>query len=474
MEVEALSKRCRSSESAFVEMTNLLSVTPQTSVEQGSDTAEEIRSLRTEVKDLERELSKMKNQDLTVRQQASKIKELEAQKVNNMSVMESEYAKKRDEIEMSYSMKLEKLKTELQQMKSKTKSLEGEIEHLNSLRFEEKNKADQLFLSKQEEVNQLMNQVESLEVRVSVGNISNSGTLDLYKDMLAQNEARIHALEQDLIQERRGFDVDQAVIRKELEMSLDQNKKLEAECESFASVMDSLKTVIEKSFPGKEVADSRLLVEAISEGASALSSEIDSMKIRLGDLSTERNRLAQEAQCKDERIEQLLQQSLQSTNEQFSITQVPPGSDEVVAIIQAQRDRFRTRVLELEAERDALKNAQQDMSNKLNAVYSERRKIEAERNFWKAHNTDEKIKSPGDVELGAFAQSHAPPSLASVKRRMTGAQSGGMHEVEHTLTSMLVWGLGNPLTRRAALMYLITLHLLVFLVLYRISSIVSS
>jgi hypothetical protein len=102
-------------------------------------------------------------------------------------------------------------------------------------------------------------------------------------------------------------------------------------------------------------------------------------------------------------------------------------------------------------------------------MLSDQRKMENEKNFWKSQSVEQKVKSPpSDIELGAMS-SNGPPSLTSIKRRVAAS-----NDMEQTLTSILVWGLGNPVTRRAAFGYLITLHLLVFFVLYRLSAILSS
>ena len=468
MEVESLSKRCRSSETAFIEMTNLLSNMPSTQSVSGSAGEDEVMSLRSEIADLVAELSQMKNQDLTVRQQASRIKELEAQKVSNLNVMEADYAKKRDEIELNYSSRFQQLQADFEQVNSRTKSLESEIAQLNQLRFEEKNKADQLLLSKQDEVNQLMQQVESLEVRVSVGNVSNSGTLDQYKDMLAQNEGRINSLEQALFHAREEAAVKQERLKREVEEGFTENKKLKIERESLLELIESVREEVEKSF-GLRIESSSTLAEVLRGADLRHAKEINELNIRVSDLITARNQLVQEAQSKDEKIDELNRLKIR---DQEPLAQAQAGSEEVVTIMQAQRDRFRTRVLELEAERDSLKTGQLDLTNKLHAVSAEKKKVESERNFWKAQNAETKPKSPGDIELGTST----PPVLTATKRRVitSSNQAGSVREIEHSVTSLLVWGLGNPLTRRAGLVYLLTLHLLVFLVLYRISSIVSN
>ena len=474
IEVEALSKRCRSSETAFIEMTNVLSAIPSIPMGASDGNIEEVVSLRSELKDLEEELSKLKNQDVTVRQQASRIKELEAQKLNNLSAVETENARKRDEIEMAYSTKLQRLQADLEQVNGKTKSLESEIANLNHLRVEEKYAASKLVLSKQEEVNQLMQQVEALEVRVSVGDSSNPGTLELYKDMLLRNEERIRSLEETLLNERKEYELRTAELMEKIDSNRSQHASLEAEKWALQNLIDSVKSVADQAFGMRPDCD---LAQALKEGTDNVQQDTEILKARINELQTERNRLVQEAQSKDERIDDLERNRMMipTNSEALAVTHTPTGSDDVVTIIQAQRDRFRTRVLELEAERDTLKQGHFDMSNKMKAILAEKKKIESENIFWKSQNSSEnKPKSPGDVEMGGFGQGQAPPTLASVKRRITVAQNGGVHELEHSVTSLIVWGLGNPLTRRAALLYLVTLHLLVFLVLYRISSIVSS
>ena len=222
------------------------------------------------------------------------------------------------------------------------------------------------------------------------------------------------------------------------------------------------------------VGDLDSVLDSTKEQFMFLTSSTETLRKKGDELLTERNRLVLELQAKVEEVDRL--KSIAHSVVPVICSQSPSGSqranpDDVVSIIQSQRDRFRARVLELESERDALKQSQFEVDNRINVLMSEKKKLESERNFWKSQSSTSKTKS-GDVELGPIGgdSSGSAPNLASVRRRIAGS---GAQDLEQTVTSIMVWGLGNPVTRRAGLVYILTLHILVFMVLYRLSSIVS-
>ena len=461
VEVESLSKRCRMGENAFTELRSGVSQLPLATPSQIADKSDEIRALKLEVKDLEAELNTMRNQDVQVRRLEARLRELESQRKYDSSALESEFARRHEDMELQFANRTQQLQSELEFSSNRVLAAEAELVELNKVRMAEKQKMDQLMNSKQDEILHLSQKVEDLQVKEGTAN-SQAGSLDMYKDLLGKSEERLASVEQELrsarsggVQDKAAFEAERGALNAQLWTLAESNKELSARYAQLTAVVNELS--------GGGVDDPET---GIQETVSDLRARVETQVRDLDVLKHEKVRLEEESRSKSEKISAL---SARMASEDNGVVTTAASSEEVVGIIQAQRDRFRTRVLELESERDNLKQSQFDASNRINVLSSEIRKIENERNFWKSQSSEVKTRSPGDIELGPVAGTSTPPTLASVKRRMNGS-----NEVEQSLTAIIVWGLGNPVTRRAAFAYLLTLHLLVFFVLYRLSSIVSS
>jgi chromosome segregation ATPase len=455
LEVEGLSKRCRFAEGAFAQVHSGLSKMPPAV----PDNSSELETLKSELADLERELTKMRNQDITVRRLETRVKELEAQKKADMSSMENEVARRIEEAEAQFNIKSQQQKSELERAIVRGNQLESEVTRLSNTLSADRQKYDQTVLSKQEEITSLTQQIETLQVKVTSVSSSGEGTLSLYKDLVDKGEIRVKFLEKELeTVKAQTANANQKLVEqvRVLTESLNQSDAQLQEQSAHVAAIESLLTKYKAEGPNIEEQLHAVLKEHESKLAT-LSKLEQSMK---GEIS----KLKQEISSKDSEI-QTLKNDASSSGVVLPVA-ASNSTDDVVAIIQAQRDRLRQRVLDLESERDSLKQTQFELNNRINVLAGETRKIENEKNFWKAQSVENKGKSPGDVELGSFS-SNGPPSLSSVRKRTT-------NDMEQTVTSILVWGLANPVTRRAGLVYLLTLHLLVFFVLYRLSSILSS
>ena len=477
LEVESLSKRCKTSESAFVHITGVLTALPDPVTLSGSPSdipaGRDMQALREEVKDLEAELMKMKNQEVTVRRLEARLKELESQKDGDMGAAEAEFDRRRNEMEHTSNVTTDRLQAEIDNIRNRNRTLETEMAEMNKSHFSEKTKFDQLFQAKQDEINALSHQVETLQDRLAVNaglTGGGSNTVDMYKELVDKSEDRIRTLDAELAQakishnrevSRMSSQLDQ--LRKEKETITSKHEKVNAE---MASVTEVLRKFFGSPTDGAN-ASATVLIASMEARIATYVAEVQSANLKISDLKTETRRMLMELQGKDEEVQRLKSQQLHGSQSAVDDIVAVSGGDDVVSIVQAQRDRFRTRVLELETERDSLKQNQFELNNRISVLAGEKKKVETERNFWKSQNSGSESKS-SDVELGAMG-GHAPPTLASVKRRIAGS-----HDMEQSVTSLVIWGLGNPVTRRAGLVYILTLHLLVLMVLYRLSSIVSS
>jgi len=464
LEVENLSKRCRLGETAFMSLSSGLDQVPATPVAPLSvSNSSEISSLKAEIRDLEKELMTMKNQDVAVRLLEARIKEMENQRKAELGVAETEMAKRLEEAANQARFRIESLQSETERFRGKVSALEVELAEGNQLRLLERQKADQTVKMKQDEINSLNDEIESLKVRISTASGA-SGTVNMYKELVEREEERITALDREVENLKTQLSSEQQNVKQ-------ANSELQVKTEELGRIRDEkvqesgkIRTSVETALgPVGDLPIADFLQKAIGD----FTSDARAFKKKVDELQAVNVRLESELKAKAAEINEL--KNSQSSSPEQITTVANASSDEVVSIIQAQRDRFRSRVLELESERDQLKQSQFELNNRINVMLSDQRKMENEKNFWKSQSAEQKVKSPpSDIELGAMS-SNGPPSLTSIKRRVAAS-----NDMEQTLTSILVWGLGNPVTRRAAFGYLITLHLLVFFVLYRLSAILSS
>ena len=472
MEIESLSRRCKFSEAAFIHLCKTLSPLPDpSSITMGQKPAPElqyqadrIKELQEHVKDLESELSQLKNQDITVRRLEKRIQEMESQNRSDFQAVEEDFKRRVEESRQGYIMQIEKWKGEVGTGLERCKCLEAEISDMHATMASDRQQSENALKSSFDEISHLTNEIDILQnklVSQSGGNMSSAAS-ELYKELLESSEERIISLEAE-IKRLEALMSSQTSATQDHQGYLERlAQDIQREKDEAVMELERLKANLANCLGAPAVTTSDALISELKVCLDNHEQEASSRRHEAEDAVTRLNQLAVELEVKSQEIEALKQ--IQPVQQAFSDEVVGTGrsSGDVASIIQAQKDRLRLKVIELENERDNLKQSHVDLANKLQGMTADRNRIEAERNFWKTNR-----REAGDVELGSMGSSPAP---VLAKRRQTVEPNGP----EQHLTSLLVWGLGNPITRRLGLGYLLTLHLLVFMVLYRLSSIVSS
>ncbi len=461
-EVESLSRRCKTSELAFSSLSSSLGLLDVTTRQGSPDQLNAIESLKSEIADLERELTGMKNQDITLRKMETRLKEVEAQRKTDKHSADIESARRVEEAKAQSELVIQRHVTEIESARAKLMSLEEEMAESNQRHLLDKNRLEQTLQIKQDEVNNLALEVESLKVALS----STSGSaiaLVAYKDLVEKSEQRVASITRELEQQRTQMIQDRAELTRESDIHRQQAAQYEHErqeqCLKYEALRDALEKALGMTGP---VESDRLFEDAIVR----ISSETNSLRAQVDDLRKRNQELEGKTRVGENLTECHVSGHKEAYEQVFRVES--SDSNDVFAIIQSQRDRFRSRVLELEAERDQLKLSQFDLNNRIASLVTDARKIENEKDFWKSQSVESKSRSPnGDIELGTLSRG-GPPSLTSVRKRISSTNS-----MEQTLVSLITWALGNYVTRRVALVYILTLHVLVFFVLYRLSSILS-
>ena len=163
--------------------------------------------------------------------------------------------------------------------------------------------------------------------------------------------------------------------------------------------------------------------------------------------------------------------------------QQPNRDDSLLAIVSSQRERFRQRNQDLEAENIAHKNRIQSLQDDLDVLRNDNLKLYEKIKFLQSnYSTSSSSSSAGGGSLVAlspaghqldsryasqYEQSLDP--FQAFARKERSRKYAAMRPYEKATLALVRFILGSPLSRTFAFFYFIFLHLLVFLVLYRFS-----
>lgn len=488
IEIESLSKRCKQAENSFSNLVASLTPLPDPaslettlakSAEQDASVATELRKT---IKELESEMSTLKNQDVTVRKLEKRLQEIQLAHKSEIDSLEATWSQRIEQVRSEGETRNTSLQEQVSMYKRDYESVLEESKSAQKNILIEKKRHEEILSSRNNELENQRRQIDQLKeeqarLHATVSSSTTSNNINLYKDIISQSEDRISRLQAEIDKARESEMSSKGAEER-------ARKELESKTASLSSEIDTLRQSLDDVM-------SEMRLVAPSEPMNSIR-DVTVLIRKLGDLREEVGRKDKSIQNLKTRNSELEAAVVLANNElethRKSFTEIPLQSNEqgiemtshnvsgdgsnVVAIITSQRDRFRNRAVELESERDKLKQGQLDLSNKINLLMADMRRMEQERNFWRT-SSQTKSGSNSDVEAGGPGKSTgsvAPPVLFS-KLRKTATGNG---DFEQAATSIIVYGIGNPIIRRVALGYLLTLHLLVFMVLYRLSSIVST
>ena len=445
-----------------------------------------VNELRKTIKDLESEMATLKNQDVTVRRLEKRIHEIEAEKQAELAARETFWAQRVDQVRGETDGRIQSLQEQVSKHKREYDLVVEEAKSVQKATLVEKSRYEETIGSKNSEIENLRRQVDHLKeeqvrLNTAVASSASSSNINLYKDIISQSEDRISKLQTEL-EEARTAAVESRANEEKAKGDLTKetarlSSEIKATRESFDKVISEMSSVSPQE-PVKDLTDIPGIVRKLvsirneQEGKEkTLQKELKNLQGRNAELEAAIVKANTELEQHKASFKDI---PISSNSNEIEMTNTSSAADssDMVSILTSQRDRFRSRSLELETERDQLKQGQLDLSNKINILMGDMRRIEQERNFWRS-SSQNKSSSNSDVESGGHGRnsgSVTPPVLFSkLKKAATG---GG--DFEQAATSLVVYGIGNPIIRRVSLAYLLTLHILVFMVLYRLSSIVST
>ena len=156
------------------------------------------------------------------------------------------------------------------------------------------------------------------------------------------------------------------------------------------------------------------------------------------------------------------------------------GDDSLLAIVSSQRERFRQRNQDLEAENISYKNRVQSLQDDLDLLRNDNLKLYEKIKFLQSNYSSSASSassvvgvsaSPGALEsryASQYEQSLDP--FQTFARKERNRKYGSMRPYEKATLALVRFILGSPLARTFAFFYSVFLHLLVFMVLYRFST----
>jgi len=454
-----------------------------TLTKQSEQEATLVADLKKTIRELESEMSTLKNQDVTVRKLEKRLHEIQVEQKSEIESRESAWSQKVEQTRSEAETRSQGLQEQFSKLKREYDSVVEECKLAQKNIVIEQKRREEILSSKNKDLETLRRQIDHLKeeqahLHATVSTSSASNNINLYKDIISQSEDRISKLQAEVEKAR-----DSEIKSKTGEERV--RKEMESHKVAFSSEISNLKKSIDGLLADVRSVDPSENLASI-EDVSSVIRKLRDMREVAGEKEKSTGNEMKNLQARNRELEAaIVKANTELENHRNSFTQIPKGEEiemattnvpgdtsNVVAIITSQRDRLRNRAIELETERDTLKQGQLDLSNKINVLMTDMRRIEQERNFWRT-SSQNKSSSNSDVETGGPGRPSGavtPPVLFSKLRKA----ATGNGDFEQAATSIIVYGIGNPIIRRVALGYLLTLHLLVFMVLYRLSSIVST
>ncbi|XP_028814966.1 cut-like homeobox 1b isoform X4 [Denticeps clupeoides] len=565
-EIDALSKRSKEAEAAFLNVYKRLIDVPdpvpalelgqqlQMKVQKMHDTEMENQKLRETLEDYNKEFAEVKNQEVTIKALKDKIRDYEQTLKNQAESLAQEkeqqlnndYAEKERKLQESQ----ESLSSKLEEAELKAHSLQTALESTQSELFDLKTKYDEESTAKADEVEMVMTDLERANQRAEAAErevdslreqlLSASKSLQLATqiqkepdmqqavDVVSRSslEAELGGKEREMMQLVEDVQRLQASLSKLRENSSSQISQLEQQLHVKSATLKQLEEKLQEQGDYEEVKKELSILKSMEFGPSVGSTVQDSSK-PLEVLLLEKNRSLQ-SECASLRIAnselsgRYAQLQLEfsgavhtSTEQKELILKLeqdlstiqtmarPPAEgadliqmntipepikeviglfsggggspqmelpqdqmDSLLSIISSQRERFRSRNQELEAENRSLQQTMQALQSELDSLRADNIKLYEKIKFLQSYpgraggsdDTVMRYSSQYEERLDPFA------SFSKRERQRRYLSLSPWDKATLSLGRVI---LSNKMARTVAFFYTLFLHCLVFLVLYK-------
>ncbi|XP_058894115.1 protein CASP isoform X6 [Kogia breviceps] len=567
-EIDALSKRSKEAEAAFLNVYKRLIDVPdpvpaldlgqqlQLKVQRLHDIETENQKLRETLEEYNKEFAEVKNQEVTIKALKEKIREYEQTLKNQAETIALE---KEQKLQNDFAEKERKLQetqmsttSKLEEAEHKVQTLQTALEKTRTELFDLKTKYDEEITAKADEIEMIMTDLERANQRAEVAQreaetlreqlLSANHSLQLASqiqkapdveqaiEVLTRSslEVELAAKEREIAQLVEDVQRLQASLTKLRENSASQISQLEQQLSAKNSTLKQLEEKLKGQADYEEVKKElnilRSMEFAAAEGAGtqdssrplevllleknrSLQSENAALRISNSDLSgrcaelqvhvTEVMATAAEQRVLIARLEQDLStiQSIQRPDAEgaaeLGLEKIPepikeatalfygpsaPGSstlpegqvDSLLSIISSQRERFRARNQELEAENRLAQHTIQALQSELDSLRADNIKLFEKIKFLQSYPGRGGGSDDTELRYSSQYEERLDP-FSSFSKREQQRKYLSLSPWDKATLSMGRLVLSNKMARTIGFFYTLFLHCLVFLVLYKLA-----
>ncbi|XP_030632356.1 cut-like homeobox 1b isoform X3 [Chanos chanos] len=568
-EIDALSKRSKEAEAAFLNVYKRLIDVPdpvhalelgqqlQLKVQRMHDIETENQKLRETLEEYNKEFAEVKNQEVTIKALKEKIREYEQ---NLKSQAENLAQEKEQQLHNDYAEKERKLQESQESMASKleeadhkAQSLQTALEKTQAELFDLKNKYDEESTAKADEIELIMTDLERANQRAEAAEreaealreqltsankslqlatqIQTAPDMEQAVEVVSRSslEAELSAKEREMVQLVEDVQRLQASLSKLRENSSNQISQLEQQLSAKSATLKQLEEKLQEQADYEEVKKELSILKSMEFGSTdsstvqdsskplevllleknrSLQSESASLRIANTELSARYAELQLEfsaavrTSAEQKELILKLEHDLSTIQTMSSLprpdaegseltnldripepikeatalftgmggapqTELPQGQmDSLLSIISSQRERFRSRNQELEAESRQMQQTMQALQTELDSLRADNIKLYEKIKFLQSYPT--KAGGTDDTVMRYSSQ---------YEERLDPFASFSKRERQRRYLSLSPWDkatlsfgrviLSNKTARTIAFFYTLFLHLLVFLVLYK-------
>uniref|UniRef100_A0A8C6D4H7 Protein CASP n=1 Tax=Moschus moschiferus TaxID=68415 RepID=A0A8C6D4H7_MOSMO len=566
-EIDALSKRSKEAEAAFLNVYKRLIDVPdpvpaldlgqqlQLKVQRLHDIETENQKLRETLEEYNKEFAEVKNQEVTIKALKEKIREYEQTLKNQAETIALE---KEQKLQNDFAEKERKLQetqmsttSKLEEAEHKVQTLQTALEKTRTELFDLKTKYDEEITAKADEIEMIMTDLERANQRAEVAQreaetlreqlssanhslqlasqIQKAPDVEQAIEVLTRSslEAELAAKEREIAQLVEDVQRLQANLSKLRENSASQISQLEQQLSAKNSTLKQLEEKLKGQADYEEVKKelnilksmefapaegtgtqdaSRPLEVLLLEKNRSLQSENAALRISNSDLSgrcaelqvhaTELMATAAEQRELIARLEQDLStiQSIQRPDAEgaaeLSLEKIPepikeatalfygpsaPASslpegqvDSLLSIISSQRERFRARNQELEAENRLAQHTIQALQTELDSLRADNIKLFEKIKFLQSYPGRGGGSDDTELRYSTQYEERLDP-FSSFSKRERQRKYLSLSPWDKATLSMGRLVLSNKMARTIGFFYTLFLHLLVFLVLYKLA-----
>ncbi|KAJ8414489.1 hypothetical protein AAFF_G00036910 [Aldrovandia affinis] len=568
-EIDALSKRSKEAEAAFLNVYKRLIDVPdpvpaldvaqqlQVKVQRMHDIETENQKLRETLEEYNKEFAEVKNQEVTIKALKEKIREYEQ---SLKSQAENLAQEKEQQLHNDYAEKERKLQESQESMASKldnadhkTHSLQTALETTQAELFDLKTKYDEESSAKADEIEMVMTDLERANQRADAAEreaetlreqltsankslqlatqIQKAPDMEQALEVLSRSslEAEVSAKEREVVQLVEDVQRLQASLSKLRENSASQISQLEQQLSSKNSTLKQLEEKLQEQADYEEVKKELNILKSMefgpSEGSTvqdsskplevllleknrSMQSESASMRIANSELSGRYTELQLEfseavrTSAEQKELILKLEHDLSTIQDMSSLARpdaegadfhhleripdpikeatalfsgVPPSPqadlpqgqmDSLLSIISSQRERFRSRNQELEAESRSMQQTLQVLQSELDSLRADNIKLYEKIKFLQSYPGRAGGSDDTVMRYSSQYEERLDP-FATFSKRERQRRYLSLSPWDKATLSMGRVILSNKMARTIAFFYTIFLHLLVFLVLYK-------